>query len=51
MHSSVFKYKNHIDGIYRHIIALCEFDRLPGSPEYDLALDYVISELKIKIAS
>lgn len=37
---------NYIDRIYNHIIALCEFDRLPGSYEYDLALEYVISELK-----
>ncbi|EMO91927.1 peptidase, M28 family [Leptospira interrogans str. UI 13372] len=37
---------SYIDKIYNHIIALCEFDRLPGSPEYDLSLDYVISELK-----
>ncbi|ABJ75740.1 MULTISPECIES: DUF4910 domain-containing protein [Leptospira] len=44
---SVLRYSfSYIDKIYNHIIALCEFDRLPGSHEYDLALDYVISELK-----
>lgn len=46
MHPSSFEYKNHIDEIYRHIIALCEFDRLPGSAEYDLSLDYIVAQLK-----
>ncbi|AXR61717.1 DUF4910 domain-containing protein [Leptospira mayottensis] len=36
----------YINRIYKHIVALCEFDRLPGSKEYDLSLDYVLTQIK-----
>ncbi|TGN18257.1 DUF4910 domain-containing protein [Leptospira idonii] len=39
-------YSSSADKIYDHIVALCEFDRLPGSEEYDSSLGYVVSQIK-----